>query len=145
MFSVQWHSLNVNCSGYAAESLAEHLSLYTPVRIPYRAPIDWTKYGTYAATGLLLTTVARFITPLLKSRITWAVITIGTILVMTGGHMFVRIRGMPYSDGANWIAAGYQNQFGQETQVIALTCKLALCCMKRCVSVLIHSLFKTGS
>ncbi len=37
--------------------------------------------------------------------------------------MFVRIRGMPYSDGANWIAGGYQSQYGQETQVVALTCK----------------------
>lgn len=42
---------------------------------------------------------------------------------MLGGFMFVRIRGMPYSDGGNWIAAGYQNQFGQETQVIAMICK----------------------
>ncbi|KAI0093954.1 oligosaccharyl transferase subunit OST3/OST6 family [Irpex rosettiformis] len=108
-------------NGYAPEALAEHLSLYTPVRIPYRPPVDWAKYGTFAATGLILTTVARFIFPLLKSRITWAIITIGTILVMTGGHMFVRIRGMPYSDGPNWIAGGYQSQYGQETQVIALT------------------------
>jgi oligosaccharyltransferase complex subunit gamma len=76
-----------------------------------------------AATALIGITAARFFLPLLRSRVTWTVITVGIILVMTGGHMFVRIRGMPHSDGANWIAAGYQNQFGQETQVIALTCK----------------------
>lgn len=102
------------------------MSIYTPIRIPYKAPIDWAKYGTYAGTALVLATVARFVFPLLKSRITWALITIGTILVMTGGHMFVRIRGMPYSDGPNWIAGGYQSQYGQETQVIALTCNSSL-------------------
>lgn len=37
--------------------------------------------------------------------------------------MFTRIRGSPYSGGdGQWIAAGYQNQFGQEVQVIAFIC-----------------------
>lgn len=37
--------------------------------------------------------------------------------------MFTRIRGSPYTgaDGS-WIAGGYQNQFGQEVQVVALIC-----------------------
>ncbi|KAI0690044.1 oligosaccharyl transferase subunit OST3/OST6 family [Cytidiella melzeri] len=107
-------------NGFTAEALAKHLSLYTPVHIPYYPPVDWSKYGKLAATGLLLTTVLRFIFPLLRSRVTWAVITIGIILIMTGGFMFVRIRGMPYNEGGNWIAAGFQTQFGQETNVVAL-------------------------
>lgn len=38
--------------------------------------------------------------------------------------MFVRIRNMPQS-GANgqWIAPGFQNQFGQEVQVVSFTCE----------------------
>ncbi|KAI0341618.1 oligosaccharyl transferase subunit OST3/OST6 family [Trametopsis cervina] len=108
-------------NGYTAEALAEHLSVHTPVRVPYSPPVDWSKYGVIAATVLLFASTIRFILPLLKSRITWAVITVGIILVMTGGHMFVQIRGMPYSDGTNWIAGGYQNQYGQETQVVAMT------------------------
>jgi hypothetical protein len=42
---------------------------------------------------------------------------------MTSGYMFTRIRGAPYSgpNGA-WIAQGYQNQYGQEVQVIAMVC-----------------------
>lgn len=43
---------------------------------------------------------------------------------MTSGFMFTRIRGMPYvgHDGS-WIAGGYQNQFGQEVQVVSMICK----------------------
>ena len=82
------------------------------------------KYATYAATVLIAGTVIRFILPILKSRWVWAIGTVLTILTMTGGYMFVRIRDMPWSggDGA-WIAGGYQNQFGQEVQVVAMICK----------------------
>lgn len=42
---------------------------------------------------------------------------------MTSGYMFTRIRGAPYTgpNGA-WIAQGYQNQYGQEVQVVAMVC-----------------------
>ena len=44
---------------------------------------------------------------------------------MTSGFMFVRIRGMPFTAGnGDWIASGYSNQYGQETQVIAMICGL---------------------
>lgn len=37
--------------------------------------------------------------------------------------MFTRIRGAPYTgNDGSWIAGGYQNQFGQEVQVVALIC-----------------------
>jgi oligosaccharyltransferase complex subunit gamma len=42
---------------------------------------------------------------------------------MTSGFMFVRIRGMPYNGSNGWVASGYQNQYGQETQVVALICE----------------------
>ena len=91
--------------------------------IPYRAPIDWSKYVIYALGSLALVVTLKFIKPLLQSRWVWGLITVLTTLTMTGGYMFVRIRGMPYTDGANWIAGGYQNQYGQEVQVIAMICK----------------------
>lgn len=54
----------------------------------------------------------------------WAAGTILTSLVMTSGYMFTRIRGAPYTGGnGQWIAPGYQNQYGQETQVVAMICK----------------------
>ncbi|KAK7054860.1 oligosaccharyl transferase subunit ost3/OST6 [Paramarasmius palmivorus] len=108
-------------TGFEAEPLAEHLSNHTPIPIPYKAPFDWAKLVT-AVTGILgFALTLRFIAPILQSRWTWAAITVLTSLVMTGGYMFTRIRGVPYTgaDGG-WIAGGYQNQFGQEVQVVAL-------------------------
>ncbi len=111
-------------SGFDAAPLAEQLSQYTPVRIPYRAPVDWAKYGTTAGVTLILLSGVRLFLPILRSRWAWAIGVVLTSLVMTSGYMFVRIRGMPQS-GANgqWIAPGYQNQFGQEVQVVSFVCE----------------------
>ncbi|EKM55563.1 uncharacterized protein PHACADRAFT_144077 [Phanerochaete carnosa HHB-10118-sp] len=107
--------------GFDAEPLAQYLSRHTPVPIPYKPPVDWMKYATIGATLLIAVTALRVISPLLKSRWVWAIGTVLTILTMTGGFMFVRIREMPYTgNDGQWIAAGYQNQFGQETQVVGL-------------------------
>ncbi|KAJ3732976.1 dolichyl-diphosphooligosaccharide-protein glycotransferase [Lentinula guzmanii] len=108
-------------NGFEAEPLAFHLSNHTPIPIPYKAPVDWVRWITFISGLLGFALILRFIAPVLQSRWTWAVITILTSLTMTGGFMFTRIRGSPYtgSDGS-WIAGGYQNQFGQEVQVVAL-------------------------
>ena len=37
--------------------------------------------------------------------------------------MFVQIRGQPFTANGSWIAPGYQNQYGQETQVVAAICE----------------------
>ena len=74
---------------------------------------------------LTLVVVARFILPILQSRWTWALLTIGTSLIMVGGFMFVRIRGMPYIAGGQTpelIAPGFQTQYGIEVQIIAFLC-----------------------
>ncbi|THH33922.1 hypothetical protein EUX98_g246 [Antrodiella citrinella] len=89
--------------GFEAGPLAEQLSHHTPIPIPYQAPFNWSRWGV------------------LKNKWTWAVGTVLTSLVMTSGYMFTRIRGAPWSGGnGQWIAPGYQNQFGQETQVVAM-------------------------
>lgn len=112
-----------NYSGFEAGPLAESLSQHTPVPIPYKAPIDWGRWATVAAFGVIFAVTLRFIAPILQSRWTWAAGTVLTILIMTAGHMFTRIRGAPNSGpNGQWIAPGYQNQFGQETQVVAMTC-----------------------
>lgn len=67
--------------------------------------------------------VLRYISPVVQNRWTWAILTVGTSLIMTSGYMFCRIRGMPSSgSNGNWIAAGFQNQFGQEVNVVASLC-----------------------
>ncbi|KAF8636581.1 hypothetical protein AX17_003392 [Amanita inopinata Kibby_2008] len=106
--------------GFTALPLAQYMSKYTPIPIPYKDPIDWSRYLVLSAVALCLVLAARFVAPLLRSRWSWAVGTIVTSLVMTSGFMFTRIRNMPYTGGnGNWLASGFQNQFGQEVQVIA--------------------------
>ncbi|KAJ6496693.1 hypothetical protein C8R47DRAFT_353361 [Mycena vitilis] len=107
--------------GFDAEPLAHHLSNHTPIPIPYSAPFDWARWTTIGA-GLLAAAVAlRFVAPVLQSRWTWAVGSILTSLVMTSGYMFTRIRNSPFIGGdGSWIAGGFQNQFGQEVQVISV-------------------------
>ncbi|KAG1756747.1 uncharacterized protein EDB91DRAFT_34069 [Suillus paluster] len=107
--------------GFEAGPLAEQLSAHTPIPIPYKAPLDWARLGSIASLVPIVTLIYRFIKPALTNRWVWAAGTVSTSLVMTSGYMFTRIRGAPYvgQNGA-WIAQGYQNQFGQEVQVIAM-------------------------
>ncbi|KAJ7285817.1 hypothetical protein C8J57DRAFT_1285867 [Mycena rebaudengoi] len=108
-------------SGFDPEPLAKHLSNHTPVPIPYSPPFDWARWTTGALGVLTLAITLRFIAPILQSKWTWAVSTILVSLIMTSGYMFTRIRGSPWvgQDGS-WIAGGFQNQYGQEVQVVAL-------------------------
>jgi OST3 / OST6 family, transporter family len=107
--------------------LAEHLSRYTPVPIPYKAPPNYALIATTAGSILTFVVIARFILPALMSRWTWAVFTIGMSLTMVGGYMFVHIRGMPYiaggqHGGVEYIAPGFQTQYGIEVQIIGFLC-----------------------
>jgi oligosaccharyltransferase complex subunit gamma len=106
--------------GFDAQPLAEQLSAFTPIPIPYRSPVNWAMWGVgtfFVLSGVL---AIRFLAPVLRSRWTWAAITVLTSLVITSGYMFTRIRGMPNTaaDGS-WIANGFQSQYGQETTVVA--------------------------
>ncbi|KAF7964403.1 hypothetical protein HWV62_8521 [Athelia sp. TMB] len=107
-------------NGFEAGPLAEQLSVHTPVPIPYKAPINWASWATGAAFALFFLVTLPLVAPFLRSKWVWAVGTIVTSLIMTSGYMFTRIRGMPMSSGGHWIAPGYQSQYGQETQVVAV-------------------------
>lgn len=110
--------------GFEAGPLAEYLSKHTPIPIPYTEPFDWSRYITIAA-GLLSALLSiKFLSPIIQSKWTWAAGTVIVSLVMTSGFMFTHIRGVPFTGGnGNWIAQGYQNQFGQEVQVVSFLCK----------------------
>lgn len=110
-------------SGFEAGPLAEQLSIHTPIPIPYKAPIDWSKLGTIISLIPIVTLIFRFIRPVIHNRWVWAAGTVLVSLVMTSGFMFTRIRGVPYAgNDGSWIAGGYQNQFGQEVQVVSMIC-----------------------
>jgi len=118
--------------GFDAGPLAQTISKYTPIPIPYKDPIDWNRWGALALGGVGFLLVLRFISPIIQSRWTWAAITVLTSLVMTSGYMFTRIRNVPFvgNDG-NWIAGGYQNQYGQEVQVISFICEYGFSRLRR--------------
>lgn len=76
------------------------------------------------ATAILTKVAWPVVKLVLTSRFIWAVIVLPLTLLMTSGHMWCQIRSPPYmarnQDGsASYIAGGYSNQFGVETQVIA--------------------------
>jgi len=110
-------------SGFDVALLVEQLSRHTPAPIPYRAPPNYALIATTMSSFVLFAVVAKFILPFLMSRWVWAVGTIVTSLIMVGGYMFVRIRGMPYvaatAQGSQMIANGFQSQYGIEVQIIA--------------------------
>ena len=79
----------------------------------------------------LFTVSSPYILPVLQNRNLWAVISLIAILLFTSGHMFNNIRKVPYvvgdgRGGINYFAAGFSNQFGMETQIIAAICKWAM-------------------
>lgn len=107
--------------------MAQHLSSHTPIPIPYTPPFDWARWTTVGAGILAFAVTLRFVAPILQSRWTWGIVSILTSLIMTSGFMFTRIRNTPFMgpDGG-WIAGGYQNQFGQEVQVLSIVCACTL-------------------
>ncbi|KAH8117566.1 dolichyl-diphosphooligosaccharide-protein glycotransferase [Phellopilus nigrolimitatus] len=108
-----------NNFGNDAKELAAQLSNFTPVPIPYRVPIDWGLVLSLLTTTVLCALTARLIFPIILSRWTWALITISTMLTMTSGFMFVRIRGMPYRTKEHSMIPGFQNQVGAEIWTVA--------------------------
>src|SRR5258706_6521684 len=116
-------------SGFDTEALIEQISRTTPVPIPYSPPPNYSAFITIGLGALSLILAARFLTPIFTSRWTWAALVIGGSTIFTSGFMFVRIRGAPWVAHRNgqpqWMAGGYQNQFGMEVQVIGAICTLS--------------------
>ena len=79
----------------------------------------------------LFSVLSPYILPIIQNRNLWAALSIMAILLFTSGHMFNHIRKAPYvvgdgKGGISYFAAGYTNQFGLETQIIAAVCKWSL-------------------
>ncbi|KAL7424300.1 oligosaccharyl transferase subunit ost3/OST6 [Cryptotrichosporon argae] len=70
--------------------------------------------GVYSARALVV--------PVLQSRLVWGAASALAILTFTSGHMWNKIKGAPYVTVQNgktaWMAGGYQNQLGLESQVV---------------------------
>ncbi|KAG8887131.1 oligosaccharyl transferase subunit ost3/OST6, partial [Tulasnella sp. 403] len=120
-----------NHNSFDADIFAQRLSGHTPVPIPYSPPPNYALIGTVAAisfsTVLAYVLFGSYIAAVLTSRWVWGAGSLGFIVVMLAGFMFVRIRSSPYFQmvrgpgGAptlSYIAGGYQNQLGAETHII---------------------------
>ena len=69
-----------------------------------------------------------YLLPVFQNRNIWAAFSLIAILLFTSGHMFNHIRKVPYVGGDGrggiaYIAGGFSNQFGMETQIVAAMCK----------------------
>nr|CAG8478388.1 10406_t:CDS:2 [Entrophospora candida] len=117
-----------NKHGFLAEELAGYLSNNLGTRIRIQRPFDYLKL--FIAVFLLIGSLAtiKLAYPYIKSFIwnknTWATVTLVVILLMISGHMWNHIRGPPYIISQNghisYIAPGYSNQLGMESQIVAI-------------------------
>ncbi|KAK9467581.1 hypothetical protein V1512DRAFT_205796 [Lipomyces arxii] len=69
--------------------------------------------------------VYRFVRPVWKSRAAWAGLSLVLILMFISGHMYNNIRHTPYvannrQGEVQYIAGGFTNQYGFETQAVAV-------------------------
>ncbi|KAF8928848.1 oligosaccharyl transferase subunit ost3/OST6 [Podila verticillata] len=115
--------------GFQAEPFANWLNARAGTSIKVQRPIDWmnlalkvlgvlsccfTGYQVYSKAGKIL-----------GSKYIWSAVSMFTIFVMISGHMWNQIRNPPYTvpgrDGRpGFIAQGFQNQFGLESQIVAV-------------------------
>ena len=102
---------------------------------PVVRPINWVRNISITTGVLGLITVgtvaAPYILPLLQNRNIWAAFSLITVLLFTSGFMFNHIRKVPYvvpdkKGGITYFAGGFQNQFGLETQIVAVICMCLL-------------------
>ncbi|ELU44586.1 oligosaccharyl transferase subunit OST3/OST6 family [Rhizoctonia solani AG-1 IA] len=118
-------------SSFDAATFAQKISEHTIVPVPYRAPPNYALIINIASIivigGLAAHFSYKYFGPIIFSRWTWAFVVVLTMLTFTSGHMFVKIRGMPSTMRGQWIAGGYQNQYGAEVSVIGGICE-SLCC-----------------
>ncbi|RKP10415.1 hypothetical protein THASP1DRAFT_12841 [Thamnocephalis sphaerospora] len=117
-----------NRHGLIAEQFAEFVRKVNGIEMTIYRPIDWVKRGITAA--VIITSLVAFklmfkhILVVIRSVRAWSSLTLVIILMMTSGFMWNQIRHPPYMGGSashpEYIAPGFQTQFGVETQIMAV-------------------------
>ncbi|KAF9306087.1 oligosaccharyl transferase subunit ost3/OST6 [Mortierella antarctica] len=116
-------------SGFQAEAFAGWLSARSGIPLKVQRPFDFAAvslnllavFGVLVAGHYMYNRAGKII----RSKYLWASVSLFTIFVMISGHMWNQIRNPPYTmpsrDGnPSFIAAGFQTQFGLETQIVAV-------------------------
>lgn len=113
-----------------AEPAAAFVSRSIGREFSIQRPFDYVKFMKFSFTisvlVLILLVVYKVAGFIFVNKHFWAAISIFLILVFNGGYMFTQIRNSPYSRGDGYIAGGFQDQFGAETQIVAATCKFLI-------------------
>ncbi|KAK6359796.1 oligosaccharyl transferase subunit ost3/OST6 [Orbilia brochopaga] len=113
----------------AAESVARWVSSHTKHNVTINRPFNYAKFFTMVIGIIGTATMSKlaypYLAPALYSRNLWAALSLVAVLLFTSGHMFNHIRKVPYvvqgrNGGVSYIAGGFSNQFGLETQIIAV-------------------------
>ena len=135
--------MKLTARGLGPEPLMAFISPLTPSPFNLHKPFNPIPF-IVVPTVILLGAFALYSTwdlllPLVQSRIIWGVFSIVLILTFTSGFMWNRIKNAPYigvsqSGHVSWIAGGYQNQLGIESQVVAGTCEYRWLQLRRCSS-----------
>ncbi|KAF0339852.1 magnesium transporter protein-like protein 1 precursor [Gigaspora margarita] len=117
-----------NRHGFSAEEFASYLSGILGTQVPVKRPLNY--FSIFITTILILGALAsiKLMYPMMESIIrsknTWATISLVVILMMISGHMWNHIRGPPYvyyqNSQVSYIAHGFSNQFGIESQIVAV-------------------------
>ncbi|KAG0287277.1 oligosaccharyl transferase subunit ost3/OST6 [Linnemannia gamsii] len=116
-------------SGFQAEPFAAWVQARSGISVKVQRPFDFMGLavkllGTFSAV-FTVTVFARKGRKIFSSKYFWSTASMITIFVMISGHMWNQIRNPPYSmptqqGRSGFIANGFQNQFGLETQIIAV-------------------------
>ena len=120
-------SLTYSYSGFELNNLHNWITSLAPHKFEIYKPFNPIPYVVAPMVIAFVLAVAllsyQYLAPLFASRFLWAAVCIVAILVFTSGHMWNRIRGAPYTTPQGFIAPGFSNQFGLETQIVAALCK----------------------
>ncbi|RHZ79653.1 hypothetical protein Glove_143g12 [Diversispora epigaea] len=127
-----------NRRGFSAEEFASYLSGHVGIKVPVKRPINF--FAIFTTIFIILGTLAviklifSFIKKVFQNRNTWAAISLVIILMMISGHMWNHIRSPPYVMSNNgqisYIASGFSNQLGMESQIVAMM--YAICASSMC-------------
>ncbi|EST09022.1 Oligosaccharyl transferase complex, subunit OST3/OST6 [Kalmanozyma brasiliensis GHG001] len=123
------HSFDFTDRGFGAAEVASHLNSILGTRFSYKQPIN-RKLVVGSITGVItLVGAIFFIGPHISALFTsskpiWMLLSIGSMIIFTSGHMWNSIRGAPYiamgqGGKPEYFAGGFQNQYGVETQIVA--------------------------
>jgi len=124
--SGKWNPIehDFGSDGFDTAAFAVSMSKYSPSPIQFHPPPNYERMINVAATISAVLLIIRFALPVLTSKWTWAFLVIGLSLTFNAGYMFVQIRGSPMMGRAakgapaQWMAAGFQNQYGMEYNVV---------------------------